>query len=215
MVLAFLFGLAGSWYLTQPDGGPREGSHGVGNSLAGGLESPPGGAFVLSDHEGKLVDSSALGERHLLLYFGYTQCNEACPVALWAMGQALEQLTPAEVARLAPLFVTIDPALDSGPALAAYLEGFHPALRGLTGEAEAIAAAAAAYKVGYDREAQQDEEGFRVIDHGTSLYLMAPDGDFLRQFDYRVEPDRLAEVLRRYLAVPDLAVPDLALPAGG
>ncbi|MEO1192469.1 MAG: SCO family protein [Pseudomonadota bacterium] len=195
LVLAFAFGLAGAWYAGQLGGTAREGSHG----LAGGLERPPGGGFVLSDHTGKLVDSSAMGERHLLLYFGYTQCNEACPIALWAMSEAVSRLSPEEAERVAPLFITIDPLLDNGPALAAYLEGFHPALRGLTGEADAIASAAAAYRVAYDETAQIDEEGFRVIEHGTALYLMAPDGDFLRQFDYRVTPERLAEVLKVYL----------------
>ncbi len=194
--LAFAFGFAGAWYLGGGSDAAREGSQG----LAGGLERPPGGAFLLSDHEGRAVDSSALGQQHLLLYFGYTQCNDACPVAMQAITEALSQLGPAELAQLAPLFVTIDPAIDSSPELARYLENFHPAFRGLTGEAEAIAAAASAYQVGFEREAREDEAGLRVIDHGTSIYLMAPDGSFLRKFDYRVAPDRLVEVLRTYLA---------------
>ncbi len=198
VVLAALMGLAGAWYLESDSRHASEGSQG----LAGGLERPPGGPFVLSDQEGRLVDSQALGERFLLLYFGYTQCSDACPIAMAAMSESLESLPDDQAARLAPLFVTIDPLLDTGPELARYLESFHPAFRGLTGEAEAIAAAAAAYRVAYDPQAREDETGLRVIDHGTSIYLMAPDGSFLRQFDYRVAPDRLAEVLRGYLAAP-------------
>ncbi len=198
LLLAGLIGMAAAWYLQADSRHAREGSQG----LAGGLERPPGGPFVLSDHEGRPVDSGALGERFLLLYFGYTQCNDACPVAMAAMSEALAALPDGEAARLAPLFVTIDPLLDTGPDLSRYLESFHPAFRGLTGEAEAIAAAAAAYRVAYDPEAREDEDGLRLIDHGTSIYFMAPDGSFLRQFDYRVAPERLAEVLRGYLAAP-------------
>lgn len=202
VALAFAFGLAGSWYFGAGSDGSREGSQGLAGGLASGLERPPGGAFLLSDHQGRAVDSRALEHLHLLLYFGYTQCNDACPIAMQTMSEALAGLGVEERAGLAPLFVTIDPALDSGPQLARYLESFHPSFRGLTGEAEAIAAAAAAYQVGFERTARQDESGLRLIDHGTSIYLMAPDGGFLRKFDYRVTPQRLVEVLRSYLGKP-------------
>ncbi len=195
LALAFAFGLAGAWYL---GGGSREAGEGS-QGLAGGLERAPGGAFLLSDQDGLAVDSTDLGGRYLLIYFGYTQCNDACPIAMQAMSEAVGLLEEAEASRLQPLFVTIDPEVDQGPQIARYLESFHPAFRGLTGEAEAIAAAAAAYRVPYDRAAREDASGLRVLDHGTAIYLMAPDGSYLRKFDYRVSPERLAEVFRAYL----------------
>jgi len=195
--LAFLFGLAGAWYLGNGADGSGEGSQ----NLAGGLERPPGGRFVLSDQEGRPVDSAALGDRYLVLYFGYSQCSDACPVAMAGISGALDRLGPAELSRVAPLFVTIDPLVDQAPQLAAYLEGFHPALRALTGEAEQVAEAAAAFRVGYDPEAAESESGLRIIEHGTFIYLMGPDGAFLRRFDYDVASERLAEVLRGYLSV--------------
>ncbi len=195
MGLAFAFGMAGAWYLGGGGQQAREGSQG----LAGGLERAPGGAFLLNDQFGQAVDSTALGERHLLLYFGYTQCNEACPLAMRTISEALRRLSAEQLAGLAPLFVTIDPEVDTADELARYLQNFHPAFRGLTGVAEAIAAAAAAYQVAFDRVAREDESGLRTIDHGSSLYLMAPDGAFLRKLDYRVTPERLAGVLRGYL----------------
>ncbi|MEQ8655447.1 MAG: SCO family protein [Kiloniellales bacterium] len=199
LALAFAFGLAGAWYLGDGSIESREGSQG----LAGGLERPPGGAFLLSDQEGRAVDSRDLGHQYLLLYFGYTQCTDACPIAMQTISEALAQLGAEERAGLAPLFVTIDPALDTGPELARYLENFHPSFRGLTGEAEAIASAAAAYQVGFERQAREDETGLRLIDHGTNIYLMAPDGGFLRKFDYRVASDRLAEVLAKVLSAQE------------
>ncbi len=202
LLLAFAFGLAGAWYLGGDGETAREGSQGLAGGLTSGMERPLGGAFLLSDQQGRAVDSRTLDRQHLLLYFGYTQCNDACPLAMQTISGALAALSDEERAGLSPLFVTIDPAIDSGPELARYLESFHPAFRGLTGEAEAIAAAAAAYQVGYEREARQDDSGLRLIDHGTNIYLMAPDGGFLRKFDYRVEPQRLVQVLRSYLGVP-------------
>lgn len=193
---AFLFGLAGAWYLGGDSHQRREGSQG----LAGGLERPPGGAFALSDQEGRPVASADLAGRYLLVYFGYSQCSDACPLAMAAMSGAVARLPAEQVARLAPLLVTLDPLVDDGEQLSRYLENFHPAFRALRGEAEEVAAAAAAFRVAYDPEAREDALGRRVIDHGASIYLMGPDGAFLRQFDYRVDPDRLAEVLSGYLA---------------
>lgn len=199
LALAFLFGLAGAWYLGRGDAPPGEGSQGI----AGGLERPPGGSFLLTDQEGRAVDSADLGGRYLLIYFGYSQCSDACPVALSAIAAALDCLSAAELARLVPLFVTLDPAADDAAQLADTIEAYHPAFRGLTGEADAVARAAAAYRVGYEREARRGDAGERLIEHSSLIYLMAPDGAFLRQFDYRVDPARLAEVLRGYLAAPE------------
>jgi len=190
LLLLCLTAFAGAWYFTAAE---RERAGEV--VLAGGPEARPGGPFALTDHRGRPLASSDLSGRVLLLYFGYSQCNEACPIALHTMSQALEALPAESLERVQPLFVTIDPTADTPEALALYLAALHPRFAGLTGAAEEIAQAAAAYGVPFDREARQDDYGNRRLDHGTFIYLMGADGAYLDRFGYRVAAAELSRAL--------------------
>ena len=89
------------------------------------------GPVSLKDYRGKLV----------LVYFGYTFCPDICPTSLAATAEGLKQLTPEELARVAMIFVSVDPKRDTPERLKEYAEFFHPAIVGVTGTPEAIAVA--------------------------------------------------------------------------
>src|SRR3954469_15650832 len=63
-----------------------------------------GGHFELTDQNGNAVDDRTFRGRWMLIYFGYTGCREACPVALLTMTQALEQMGH-EADQIQPLFI--------------------------------------------------------------------------------------------------------------
>ncbi|PTM38943.1 SCO family protein [Bosea sp. 124] len=159
-----------------------------------------GGPFSLTDHTGKRVSDEAYRGRFMLVYFGFTRCADTCPIDLPTIAQALDALGPL-AERVAPLFVTVDPAHDSVPVLAAYVAAFHPALIGLTGSEAEIAAVAKAYKV-HRRKLTQPHHGAGeyAVDHGSLTYLMDRDGRFLTLLPHRTGAERMAAVLRRYLA---------------
>src|SRR5690606_24204508 len=81
------------------------------------------------------------------------------------------------------LFVTVDPARDDPAQIATYLENFHPRFVGLTGAPEEIAAAAKAWRVVYEPP-KPAADGSYQVNHTTIIYLMGPDGAFLRHFDH-------------------------------
>lgn len=68
-----------------------------------------------------------------VLYFGYTRCPDVCPTTLAELAAARRQLTDAERARLQVVFVTEDPATDTGPVVRRYLDAFDPSFVGLVG----------------------------------------------------------------------------------
>ncbi|MBF0335185.1 MAG: SCO family protein [Alphaproteobacteria bacterium] len=74
--------------------------------------------FALLDHHGRAVTAQDFAGRPMLVYFGYTFCPDFCPTSLAAIGRALELLDEAETARVAPLFVTLDPERDTPANLA-------------------------------------------------------------------------------------------------
>lgn len=158
-----------------------------------------GGPFVLTDHAGQRVSDADFRGRFMLVYFGFTRCADTCPVDLPAIAQALDALGPL-AERVAPLFVSVDPA-DAPAMMAAYVANFHPRLIGLSGSEAEIASVAKAYKV-HRRKLTQAHHGHGeyTIDHGSLTYLMGPDGRFLTLLPHRTTPERMAAVLRKYLA---------------
>src|SRR6185437_11922950 len=90
------------------------------------------------------------------------------------MATALKELGPL-ADKVAPLFITVDPARDTPSGLANYLSNFDPRIIGLTGSDEQIAAVARAYRVYYS-PGQNEQSGADLISHSTFLYLMNPQG---------------------------------------
>jgi protein SCO1 len=135
-----------------------------------------GGPFHLTDPAGKSVTDATYRGRWMLVYFGYTSCPDVCPTELATIAAALHQLGP-EADRVAPLFITIDPARDTPQVLSAYVRLFDRRLIGLTGTPAEIAEAARAYRVYYAKLATGEESAY-LMDHSSFIYLMGPDGSF-------------------------------------
>lgn len=155
-----------------------------------------GGPFTLVDHTGKTVTDADFQGRYKLIFFGYTFCPDVCPTTLGTVAAALDQLAPEQRARLAPLFVSVDPERDTPEVLREYVAAFHPAIIGLTGTPEQVTAAMKAYKV-YAAKAASADPGSYTVDHSAITYLMAPDGTFLAHFPHGTGADEMAALLKK------------------
>ncbi len=137
-----------------------------------------GGPFALIDQNGRTVRDTDFAGRYRLIYFGYGFCPDVCPTDLALIGrglQAFESAQAGRAARVAPIFITIDPARDTPAVLKPFVAAFHPRLVGLTGTPEAIAAVARAYGVYARRMDTGDPENY-LMDHSAMVYLYGPDG---------------------------------------
>src|SRR5207237_1776802 len=152
--------------------------------------------LILTDANNKTVTSDGFSGQWLLVYFGYTHCADQCPTALSAMVEALDEIGPA-AQHIQPLFVTVDPERDHGPALRDFTAAFDKRLVGLTGSPEQIAAAAQALGVEYQKVLAGGDD--YVIDHSTILSLIGPDRREAVTFAI-AEPYRIAARLIEALA---------------
>jgi len=159
-----------------------------------------GGPFELLDQDRRIRRDSDFRGRFLLIFFGYTGCPDVCPLDLAVMAGALD-LLGEEAGRIQPLFITVDPARDTPEVLADFVSGFHPRLLGLTGSEAQIRAVARAYRV-HRRKVIVDPEHPEdyLVDHGSLTYLMGPDGRFRTLLPHRTTAERMAAVIRTYLA---------------
>ena len=138
-----------------------------------------GGAFTLTDQNGRRVSDRDFAGKYRLIYFGYTFCPDVCPTDLQKIGAAMrrfEQTDSARAARVQPLFITVDPARDTPGVLRRYVANFHPRLIGLTGTEAEIAGVARTFHV----SRQLPEPGARgrdyLVNHSSITILYGPQG---------------------------------------
>jgi protein SCO1/2 len=155
-----------------------------------------GGPFQLTDQNGKSITDEDLKGRPFLIFFGFTHCPDICPTALFEMSEILTKLGP-DADKINALFVTVDPERDTPAKLKDYLSSFHPQLRGVTGNQEALEKMLKSYRVYYKKVPLKD--GDYTMDHTALVYLMGKDGRFVAPFNIKRPPEAAAEDLRRYL----------------
>jgi protein SCO1 len=147
------------------------------DELQGGqaVESPqPKPSFVLTDTEGEDYDFAAETEGKLtLLYFGYLNCPDICPVHLAQIAETFDRI-PAVARDAEVVFVSVDPGRDSPEEIRAFLDNFDPDFTGLTGTPEELEAAQTAVDV---PPAQVVGEGDDyTVDHAGWVVAYGPDG---------------------------------------
>ena len=155
-----------------------------------------GGPFQLTDQNGQPFSDKDLRGKTFLVFFGFTHCPDVCPTTLFEMSEILRKLG-SDADRTAVLFITVDPERDTPESIKDYLASFDPHIRGLTGDAAALAAVAKAYRVYYKKVPL--EGGDYTMDHTAIVYLMGKDGQFLSPFNMKRTADVAAADLRKYL----------------
>jgi protein SCO1/2 len=155
-----------------------------------------GGPFALLDQNGQTRTDGDFRGRWMLVYFGYTNCPDVCPTTLALLAEVLKQLG-GRANRIAPIFITLDPARDTPKVLKQYLASFDPRFIGLTGPNSHIASVAAAYRV--YRVRRPLPGGGYAIDHSNVICLMGPDGKFRADYDNSQAPDAIAADLKKRL----------------
>ena len=158
--------------------------------------APIGGPFTLTDQAGRTAVDSDYRGKLMLVYFGYTYCPDVCPTTLNQMMHAYAHLSPEQQAQIAPIFVTVDPARDTISQMDQYVTSFSPALIGLTGTADQVAAIERGYHV-YARKSGNGED--YTMDHSSIIYLMGKDGRFLRHFNGDAKEQEIADGLSQAL----------------
>jgi protein SCO1 len=158
-----------------------------------------GGPFTLTSPNGTSVTEKAYLGKWLMVFFGYTSCPNTCPTALLEIAAALEGLGP-DADQIQPLFITVDPRRDTPAVMGNYTQSFDPRIIGLTGTPQQIAAVAQEYGVYYAAHKSGSGAENDIIDHSTYLYIMDPEGKFVRGLDADTPGDRIAEAVRGAMA---------------
>jgi protein SCO1/2 len=123
----------------------------------------------LTDDDGAAYTLTGSTEKRLtLVFFGYTHCPDICGVVMGTLASAMTRLDDADRKDVDVVFVTTDPARDTGPVLRRYLDHIDPSFIGVTGPLADIIEVGKGMHVGIEQGEKLPSGGYDVT-HGTSV----------------------------------------------
>jgi protein SCO1/2 len=160
--------------------------------------------FTLTDLDGKAFNFRQQTDGYLtLLFFGYTNCPDVCPLHMANIGAVLKTLPPEVTNRVKVVFVTTDPERDSIPALKAWLAHFNSQFIGLTGTPAEVSAAQQAARLlpAVKDTADRLANGGYSVGHAAQVLAYTADDSLrvvypfgIRQQDWAYDIPKLAQV---------------------
>ncbi len=176
LLLALVLGLcltAGAWLAIRsapPPAGPM-----TATVLPAGGQVP---AFRLVDHSGTPVDESVFVGQWDLVFFGFTNCPDVCPITLGVLAAARREMAADGMQTLPRIvLVSVDPDRDTPDSLARYLDSFGDGTLGITGEESELRKLTDGLGIFFDKR-EPNEDGYYVVDHSAAVLLIDPDGRF-------------------------------------
>ncbi|HEY0037726.1 MAG TPA: SCO family protein [Longimicrobium sp.] len=131
MVAVSLAVIVGAGVATAPR--PAPAFHGTTYTGTG-----PAADFALTDQDGRPTTLATFRGTPVLLFFGYTNCPDVCPLTLQKLTRAVERAgRRARDTRI--VLVTLDPERDTPAVLKAYASRFGTGIVALTGDSASLA----------------------------------------------------------------------------
>lgn len=158
-----------------------------------------GGPFALTDQDGKTVRDSDFAGKWRIVYFGYTFCPDICPTDMLKLGQAMKLLDksdPRIAAKVAPMFISVDPERDTPAVLKQFVSQFHPRFIGLTGKLTDIEQVARQYAVAFRKEPAGDSY---LIGHTQVAYLMDAEGKPITSLPLEKDAQAIADEVKTWV----------------
>ena len=146
----------------------------------------------LVDTEGAAYSLSEDTDKDLtLVFFGYTNCPDICGQVMATLAGTLTRLDDEQKERLDVVFVTTDPARDTGKVVQEYVDAFDPSIVGLTGDLDDIVEVGRSLAIGIDKGKKLPSGGYDVT-HGTQVMAIDAADETPVFWDYDVSQAQLA-----------------------
>lgn len=130
----------------------------------------------LTDTDGRPYSLASSTDKPLtLVFFGYTNCPDFCPMVLNNIAGALNQLDDADSGKIDVVLVTTDPARDDAKAMRTYLDRYNKDFVGLTGDLDTIIEVGAPLAVYVNDGKKLPTGGYDLGGHST--FTLAIDSD--------------------------------------
>lgn len=165
----------------------------------GVLIDPPARAqdFELTDQQNQPYRLSDQRGKVVLIFFGYSNCPDVCPITLNEFSNVKKQLGD-KASQVAFVMVTVDPERDSTDQLKSLLDRVDPDFKGLTGDLATLETVWKNYGVFREQQVIEGSLGY-LVDHSARIYLIDKNGDWRLNYPFGMEASQIVEDLEHLL----------------
>ncbi len=141
--------------------------------------------FTLIDQTGKPTSLSDYRGKMVLMFFGFTNCEDICPITLFQFQQIRQKLGD-QANQMAFLFISVDPQRDTPAVIGDYLTRFDPSITGLAGDIKVFEQIKNDYDLQFikvPREGSTTQTDYSVS-HTPNPFLIDRDGKLVARYAY-------------------------------
>ena len=154
--------------------------------------------FNLPDFNGKPRTLADFAGKVTVVFFGYTQCPDACPTTMAELSGILKTLGP-DASRVQVVFITVDPSRDTAALLKNYVTNFRPDFLALRGDEAQTQAIIRNFKLVVEKVPGKTADSY-TIDHTAGTYIFDPQGRIRLFASQSLDPTLLTADIQALLA---------------
>ena len=154
-----------------------------------------GGDFTLKDQNNNKYSLSS-SSKTKIIFFGFLNCPDICPMTLSNLDQVIEKLNDNEKKNLKIFFISIDPERDNSQVIKNYLNSFKNKIYGITGDPQKVFLLSKSW--GVLSEKIFNEDGSYLINHSSSILLLDK-GKYIDRISHHETMDNIFKIIKNYL----------------
>lgn len=150
--------------------------------------------FALADHNGQVRNLKDFAGKVVVVFFGFTQCPDVCPMSMAELAEVKKLLGP-DGDKLQAVFISVDPERDTPELLKAYMGNFDPSFVALRPTLAQLPEVAKDFKV-YYKKVEGKTPGSYTMDHSAGSYIFDAKGRIRLYYRYGSGAETLASDIR-------------------
>ena len=154
--------------------------------------------FALADFDGKPRTLADFKGKVAVVFFGYTQCPDACPTTMAELAGILKTLGP-DAARVQVVFITVDPSRDTAALLKNYVTNFRPDFLALRPDEAQVKQLIKDFKLVVEKVPGRTADSY-TIDHTAGSYVFDTQGRIRLFASQSLDPALLTDDIKTLLA---------------
>lgn len=151
--------------------------------------------FTLVNQAGEETALRSFRGKPTLIFFGFTNCPDICPLSLQEYSRIHEQLDEA-ADEVNFVFISVDGGRDTPERIASYFEARRVSdfVTGLTGTEAEVRRLGVDYGLKFVYS-EADDSGRYSVDHTPNMFLLDDDNRWIRRYDFGTAPEIIVEDL--------------------
>ena len=129
--------------------------------------------FSLADHDEQAFTKESFRGHWSLVFFGFTNCPDICPLTLQVLSAAKRRLSEQGQSPLPRIvLVSVDPERDTPAKMALYVNAFGDGNLGITGDLDELRKLTSGLGIFFEKQKSDDES--YAVDHSSVVIVIDP-----------------------------------------